>query len=406
MAAPFSRTARALALDAGRPALWLWGLAALGLGAWLAWFVLGRVTVVEVSRHARLEVVQAPHPLAPAQAGAVTVSHLAIGRPVRAGDVLVELDAGAARLQLGEEQARTRALAPRLAAARDEWAAQQAAVAAEQATATAGTQVAVARAREAVAAADFAADHARRLRSEASAGSVAEIEALRAEAEARRLAAARDATIAEARRQALDVHARAEQGRVQGEALRRQIVALEGDLATAAATHARLEQALERHQVRAPVSGVLAEVQPLRPGSYVAEGQTLATVVPDGELLVVAEFDPARALGRLQPEQIARLRLEGWPWAQYGSVPARVLRVAGEWRGQLVRVELQPLVAAGPALPLQHGQPGVVEVDVEQLAPVALALRAAGRALDGPSSAPPPLPAAATGPVAGASVRR
>ena len=220
------------------------------------------------------------------------------------------------------------------------------------------------------------------------------------------MAAARDAATAEVHRQTLDVHARAEQGHVQGEALRRQIVTLEGELATAAATHARLVQALERHQVRAPVSGVLAEVQALRPGSYVAEGQTLATVVPDGELLVVAEFDPSRALGRLQPGQVARLRLDGWPWAQYGSVPARVLRVAGEWRGQLLRVELQPMLAAGAALPLQHGQPGVVEVEVEQLAPVALALRAAGRALEGPTQPAPALPATATGPLAGATVRQ
>lgn len=382
MAAPFLRTTRALAIDSARPALALWALAVLVLAGWLAWLLLGQVGLVELSRQARLEVDRAPHPLAAVQAGVVVSSQLAIGRTVQSGELLLQLDDRGAQAQLAEARARVQGLPPRIASLQAEIAALQAAQAAEQATAAAAQQVAQARSDEAAAGADFAADQAQRLRAEARAGGgVAEIDARRAEAEARRLAAVRQGSSAEQQRLALDARSRASQGRVQAESLHRSLLALQADLASAQAAQASLAQALTRLQLRAPVAGVLAEVQALRPGSHVAEGQVLATVVPAGGLRVLAQFDPGSALGRLQPGQAARLRLDGYPWVQYGSVALRVQQVGAELRGGLLQAELALDGPPPAALPLQHGQPGVVEVDVERLSPLQLALRAAGRAV-------------------------
>lgn len=380
MAAPFSRTARSLANDGARSAQVAWALAALCLAGWAAWMLLGRITVYEVSRQARLEVASAPHALVNDIAGQLARTQLVIGRQVQAGEVLVELDSSAARLKLQEEEARANAIAPRQAALRAEIAALQAALAADQKAAAAALQSAQARLAEGAASVDFALDNARRLRGETAAGGVAEIDALRAEADARRLGAARDALGADQRRQSLDALTRVRQGQVQIEGLQRVIVTLDGDLATSQATQARLAQEIERHRVRAPVAGSIGEVQPLRPGAHVAEGQKLATIVPPGEqMLVVADFHPGSALGRLHPGQTARLKLDGFPWAQYGSVDARVLRVAGEIRDSLLRVDLQG--SAPSTLPLQHGLAGVVEVAVEEVSPATLLLRAAGRAM-------------------------
>lgn len=396
MATPFLRTTRALALDNARPALALWALAALALAAWLAWAVWGEVDLVERSRSARLEVDRAPHPVAAVQAGAVADSRLALGRAVQAGELLVQLDDRATRLQWAEAQARVLGLPPRLASLRDELAALQAAQASELAAAAAADQVAQARRGEAAAAAQFAADQAQRLRQDArDGGSVAEIDARRAEAEARRLAAAQQATAADQQRQALEARARAQQGRVQAEGLRRGLLQLQAELAQAQAAQARLAQDIGRLQLRAPVAGVLAEVQPLRPGSHVAEGQVLATVLPAGGLRVVADFAPAGAFGRLQPGQAARLRLDGYPWAQHGSAALQVQQVAGELRGGLLRTELALRPPVPATLPLQHGLPGTVEVTVARLSPLRLALRAAGQALGEPPSATAPAPTAA-----------
>ena len=61
------------------------------------------------------------------------------------------------------------------------------------------------------------------------------------------------------------------------------------------------------------------------------------------------------------------MRLDGFPWAQFGSVEARVTRVASEIRDNLVRVEFEPLSGnARSPVALQHGLPGSIEVTVEQ----------------------------------------
>jgi membrane fusion protein (multidrug efflux system) len=77
------------------------------------------------------------------------------------------------------------------------------------------------------------------------------------------------------------------------------------------------------------------------------------------------------------------MRLDGFPWAQYGSIDATVSRVATEIRDGAVRVEFTPAATGNPADIMQHGVPGVIEVAVERAAPAALVLRAAGLLLSG-----------------------
>ncbi|MBL7650285.1 MAG: hypothetical protein JNK74_29370, partial [Candidatus Hydrogenedentes bacterium] len=57
----------------------------------------------EVTPHARLEVQQAAHPVSAQQAGALRSTALQLGRSVKAGEVLAELDDRAARARLAAE---------------------------------------------------------------------------------------------------------------------------------------------------------------------------------------------------------------------------------------------------------------------------------------------------------------
>jgi len=161
---------------------------------------------------------------------------------------------------------------------------------------------------------------------------------------------------------------------------------LRSDQATAGVTIQRLEEEVDRRWIRAPVDGKLGEVAPLRIGMVVHEGEKLAAVVPAGKLRVVANFDPPAALGRIRPGQHARLRLEGFPWAQYGSVAATITNVASEIRDGSIRVELALDAHSDSRIPLQHGLPGSVEVEIETLSPANLVLRTAGSLLAGPNS--------------------
>jgi adhesin transport system membrane fusion protein len=377
----FSATTRSLANDGFRYAYLAWLCAGVLLAAWLCWFFMSEVTVYEASARAHLEVQQAPHVVAAVIAGKVVSAPVVIGQQVQAGAILVELDAGSEKLRLREELSRLAAMAPRIESINREIAALESAGVNEQHAAAAAVQAARYRSSEAVAAVAFAEEHARRLTTESRAGSIAEIDALRAVAEAAKLQASGSALALDARRLGLEALTRERQGQAQLESLRRSMEAMQAERATVALAIERLQAEVERHVVRAPVSGRIGDVHALRPGAYASAGQPLATVVPAGGLVILADFTPASVLGRVHPGQAARLRLSGFPWTQYGSIEATVIRVATEVRDNLVRVELAPNMSAASRPVMQHGLPGSVEVVVDRLAPAVLVLRASGQML-------------------------
>jgi membrane fusion protein, adhesin transport system len=378
MPSQFSQTRRSLANDTSRSSTIAWLFAGALLACWTIWFLFGSVTVYEVSKRARLEVSQASHHVASLIPSKVVTSFLAIGKEVQAGEVLVELDVSTERLRLQEEEARLAGIPPRIASLLEEIKAREQAKEKDLDSAIAAAEIARFRNQEAGAALEFARETERRLSHLSLNGNVSTVEASRAATESLKLGASRDASLSEVRRTELDAQARAFQNDAQIESLRRSIVGLEGDIATTQATIGRLEIDIEKHVVRAPISGRIGDVVPLPTGAYVAEGQRLATVVPGGELIIVADFSPSLTLGRVREGQQGQLRLDAFPWAQYGTIPATVSRVATEVRDNLVRVEFA--LNANPATSglIQHGLPGTVEVSVEQVSPVKLVLRAAG----------------------------
>src|SRR4026209_1696000 len=106
MPSPFSRTVRSLSSDRfRRSSVGLLAVAAI-LAGWLVWSVTARVTLYEATATARLEVDSAVHPIEAAVSGRVIINHIALGREVKSGEPLVELEADAERLQLTEEESR------------------------------------------------------------------------------------------------------------------------------------------------------------------------------------------------------------------------------------------------------------------------------------------------------------
>jgi membrane fusion protein (multidrug efflux system) len=374
----FSRTTRSLTNDTAAYAIAAWLLAAVLLSAWFAWFFWGSVNVYEISKKARIEVQQAAHSIEASIPGRVVATGLTIGREVKAGDLLVELDASSERLRLQEEESRLKAIPPRMESLRKEIAFREQFGTKEQSAAQAATETARFRSAEAQAAVEFAKDNARRLKEESTAGGVAQIEAARAQNEAQKLGAASDAVASDVRRLESDAQTRVSQNQAQIQTLRSALVSLEGDMSTIRATIARLKQDIDKHLVRAPIAGRIGDASPLRVGGNVTPGQKLATVVPSGALMIVADFSPA-VLGRIKPGQPARLRLDGFPWAQYGSIDATVRRVASEIRDGQARVEFAVVPAAATNTLLQHGLPGSIEVTVDHASPAVMILRVAGQ---------------------------
>lgn len=383
MPSPFFRSERFLESETFKREAWGLLIAGVLLGLWVAWFFGARVAVYAVSEAADLEVDRAAHPVESQNSGRVVTSTLALDREVRAGEVLIELDADMQRLELTEERTKMSGLGPQIRSLEDQIAAEQRASGQEQQTASVALDEARAHFREADAAAHLAESEAQRLSQMYTSGVLAKADFERAQANAVERRAAADSlqlAVSKLEQQRLTD---AEDRGAHLEGLRSEANRLRGVEATTQASMQRLEDEVDRRLIRAPIDGRLGEVANVRVGSVVREGETLAAVVPTGDLRIVASFQPADALGRIQPGQPARLRLEGFPWTEYGSINATVSHVGSEVRDGRIRVEFSVNSHPANRIPMQHGLPGTVQVQVERISPASLVLRVVGRGLGG-----------------------
>jgi membrane fusion protein (multidrug efflux system) len=351
------------------------------LGGWVAWGLLARIAVYAGTQTARLEVDRAMHPVATPVAGRVVATRLVVGQGIQAGDVLVELDADAQRLHGEEERVRLVALTAELRAYDQELSAEDEAWHAEQQAALVALDEARARQREAEVIARAAHEEAEVVILLPAPEFADQLEVIRSRAEVHKRQAAVDTLHLAVGRLEEEQRVRERDRLARHARLRREVIRLEGERATAAATLKRLTYEAEKRRIRAPIAGRLGEAATLQIGAVVREGDVLGVVLPPGALRVVASFPPPVALGRLHPGQPAHLRLMGFPWTQYGSLAATVTNVAHEGRDGKVRVELGLAPGLAFPIPLQHGMPGTVEVEVERVAPATLLLRSIGKRL-------------------------
>ena len=388
MSSPFGRSVRAIESERSRG--WIPVIVAASLLAmWGAWFLFSRIPLYETSATARIEATAAMHPVDARMAGRAVHVNLAIGAPVRAGDVLVELEADAERLALEQSRARVAALAPELASVRGEIAAEERAIVDERRSAGGARDEQAAILRETRAGLALAEEDAQRIARLRAGGLISEQEHARARSDVEQRRAASEAAASALARIDQEQKTRESDRQVRIQRLRGTLSRLEGEGSTAAAAVKRFEYEVERRVLRAPVTGRIAEAMDLRTGAAVREGERLAAIVPDGPLRVVAQFAPAAAFGRVFAGQPGTVRLAGFPWAEYGSLRARVARVANETRDGFVRVELD-VTALPAALPISHALPGTVEIEVERVRPAWLVLRMLGGALTRPVEASPP----------------
>jgi len=378
---PTSFTHTLCALEADRPAWATAGflIGGLLLGGTVYWATQVEVRLYEASQAARLEVDRSVYAVASPLAGRVMKSHLVISQQVHEGDVLLELDCVAEQLEIREQEARQEALRVQIDTLQTQIVSESAARVQERQASGVGREQTRAQARQAEIAAGQAEDEERRMRQLRAEGLTAEQTYQSARANALVLRAA-----AQAQAIAVD-HAREEQGTRDSDraskirSVESQIAGLTAQIPEIDAAIARLRFEIERRVVRAPVAGRVGEAATLRPGAVVKEGEKLGAIIPAGNMRAVAEFLPQSAMGRIRPGQPAQLRLDGFPWIVYGLVPAHVERVASEIRDGSVRVELGIDRGFRTSIPLQHGLPGGVEIEVERTTPWELVQRHIGR---------------------------
>ncbi|MDY7228156.1 HlyD family secretion protein [Hyalangium rubrum] len=346
------------------------------LAIWSAWLVLGRVSLYVTSSSSRIEVAGAAFPVEPTVPGRVVSSSLQLGQRVRKGDVLVRLEAREQEYLLNEQKARREALEQELAALGTQLEAENKALEGVRQLADASRGESSARRQEAAIAAQEAAKEAERLQPllEKRFISAAEYEA-KVHAAGRQRASSRAAGFSSERSSA---EMRVSEGdRIARIAeLERQSSNLLGERNALDAAIPRLQAELDKRVIVAPADGTIGSVMAIQQGMNLTAGQRLATVVPEGgDLQIVAYLPAPEALGRVREGQQARLRLDGFPWTQYGAIEARVVRVAEEDSEGKIRVELGSLSESVRTVALKHGLTGSLEVQVDRLSPLSLVFR-------------------------------
>lgn len=348
------------------------------LVVWLGWFTQAKLKVYAVSQTARVSVRSEPHRIQTAVEATVLEVLTGLGKTVKRGDLLFRLDPQRVAGQLVELRALAGSLDQELRQLQRRTSEDQSALENEGDARLATTQEGEARLGEAREAHALALADYRRVETLHRQGLASDADLERAQLE----------TVS---KHAALLSAQAASGRLKSEgqmavADRRSLLArgsqehdsLAGRLLQTRATIERLEMEQGLFDIRSPVDGQVAALGAVRAGSVALRGDTLATVVPDDELKVVASFAPVEALGRVRPGQPAWLRLDGFPWTRFGAVRATVESVASESADGTVTVELA-ITEEPEAIPLQHGLPGQIEIEVETATPAELVLRAAGR---------------------------
>lgn len=381
METAFSKTYTALLAERGRSYSLTLAAALLALVAWTWWAAKSEVTLYEVSTTARMELDSATYPIQSPFAGKIVKTHLSVGKEVKRGDILVEIDSEPDQLQLKQEQVRALGMSPELEGLRAQLASEERARQQEQSAARAASEEAAGKIREAESAAKYADSELARVEKLHQQGLVAQRELDKAQSESRRLHAAVNTLEAAARRIPQEQATRDRDRDSRLQRIQSEIAKLDRERGTVDAGIKLREYEIERRRVRAPIDGRVGESAVLRRGAFVRDGEPLGSIIPEGKLIVAAQFAANAAFGRIRPQQRATLRLDGFPWAEFGAVSASVHRVAQEVRDGKVRVELAIEPDSAFRGKLQHGMPGSLEIAVERVTPASLVLRMAGQLL-------------------------
>jgi multidrug resistance efflux pump len=390
MSVAFFRTVHELKSDSPHTSIATILLTTAILGLWVGWLLIARVSIYRSTDRAKL-VGGTGYEADAAVAGRVVSNRLHLGQKVSAGEILIVLDQVAEQRQLEEDQTRARVIEPELSEIYREIAAEKEGMTAARKTSAVAVNQARVQWQGAEKAWQIAADIFARYQSAEAV--VSRIDELRAQAEAQSARAKADNLHLEQSRLERDSQTQLSDRQARIDQLQEEGRHLEGEEKTISAEIKRLEYEIQKRLIRAPITGRVAGVAPIRVGAFVHEGDRLATVVPVQTIKAVAEFSPAESLGLIKPGQRAWIHLNGFPWTQYGSVRATVASVAsephlvgrsGETPDERIRVEMKIDPRSAPAIPIQYGLPGTAEIEVERISPAQLVLRVAGKAMTKP----------------------
>jgi HlyD family secretion protein len=143
-------------------------------------------------------------------------------------------------------------------------------------------------------------------------------------------------------------------------ALRQESLNLAGQIDEAAANLESLEAKVKMAESRvslmtisAPVSGTLSELAVNHSGEIIGAGAIVASIAPDNVPLTIMAEVPNKDVGFLRPGLAARIKVDAYPFEQFGTAAGEVAQVlpnAGKDANFLIRIKLnRPVLDEGGA---------------------------------------------------------
>jgi multidrug resistance efflux pump len=172
----------------------------------------------------------------------------------------------------------------------------------------------------------------------------------------------------------------------------------ERELRQAQSRRDALQFSMGQAVVLAPADATL-EAMLVKAGDVIQAGQAIGRLVPKGAPLQVVAFLPEKDRAFVKPGDEVKLELEQLPYAEFGTLKARVVRIAGDLASSLeiqeamgeagrleganYRVELELMEASRPTqAPLRTGMLMNVRFTLRKLRPITLFLEPLRRWLD------------------------
>ena len=90
----------------------------------------------------------------------------------------------------------------------------------------------------------------------------------------------------------------------------------------------RLQERVSRTVIRAPMEGIVNQLNFRTPGGFVNTGDVILELVPTGEALIIEARIMPQDISRIRLDDEVRIRFSAYDSARYGSVDGRVIRIS------------------------------------------------------------------------------
>jgi adhesin transport system membrane fusion protein len=90
----------------------------------------------------------------------------------------------------------------------------------------------------------------------------------------------------------------------------------------------RLEERVSRTVIRAPMDGIVSQLNFRTPGGFVNTGDVVLELVPTGEALIIEARIQPQDISRIRLDDAVRIRLSAYDSSKYGTVDGRVMRIS------------------------------------------------------------------------------